>query len=175
MEHHVEDNVNQKREYAKLTLVFVAITLVSILIYAVNDSEYVNGLNDVEKFVSMFMGVFFVTFAMFKIINLPAFVDGFMMYDIVAKKSRTYAKWYPIFQLFLGCAMFVFATNPIVHFLAALLSFVALVGVYLKVKAKEKIHCACLGNVIKMPLSTVSAFEDGIMFVLAAYMFLVMI
>lgn len=175
IEHHMEDAKNQKLEYVKLFLVFVAITLVSIFVSIVNNSSYVEDLNDVELFISMFMGVFFVTFALFKIINLPNFVSGFMMYDIIAKKSRAYAKAYPVIQLFLGCAMFIFATNPIVHFLAALVSFIALVGVYIKIQAKEKIHCACLGNVIKMPLTTVSAFEDGIMFVLAAYMFLAMI
>ncbi len=164
---------NQTKEYMKLFFVFVMIILVSVLIYNLWDAK--NDLSNVDRCISIFMGVFFITFAVFKLINLKSFVDGFMMYDIFAKKSKPYAFLYPFIQLFIGIAMFAIPTVPAIQLLAAVISFVALVGVYKKVKAKEKIHCACLGNVIKMPLSTVSAFEDGIMFVLSAYMFVEMI
>lgn len=176
VEHHVmDDSTNQKLEYLKLFLVMVAIVVVSTFIYGVNDAQGFEGLNAIEKYLAIFMGVFFVTFAMFKIINIDSFIDGFRMYDLIAKRSKVYAGLYPVLQMFLGVSMFIFASNPIPHFLAAVLSFIALIGVYFKVRAKEKIHCACLGNVIKMPLSTISAIEDGLMFVMALYMFTVMV
>lgn len=164
------------REYWKLTLVIGGIWFVSLLIFLLFDGYGpFNDLNHVESFLAQFMGVFFIVFASFKLVNLKSFVHGFSMYDLIAKRSSLYAKAYPFIQLIIGVLMFVVPSQAFVHGVAAIISLVALFGVVQSVRNKQQIHCACLGNVIKMPLATVSGIEDGAMFVIASYMFIAMV
>ncbi len=174
MSHHAHEETPPK-EYGKLALVFLAITLISgVLNLLIDGHGTFHHLAALESYVAQFMGVFFLVFAGFKLVNLRSFVDGFAMYDIIAGRSRAYAYAYPFLQLALGISMFGLPSLWVTHFLAMVISGIALVGVALSLKNKREIQCACLGNVIKMPLATVSGIEDGIMFVLAFIMFVSM-
>lgn len=170
-----DDAKKQKIEYIKLFFVFLAILIVSILLNTFAITKELNTLVGANKFLAILMGVFFLTFAAFKLINLKSFAHGFAMYDIIAKRSKLYSYAYPFIQLIIGIDMFLIPSKAFVQLFAAVVSLIALIGVYFKWKAKEKIHCACLGNVIKMPLSTVTLFEDGTMFVIATYMLFAML
>ncbi|HMS25016.1 MAG TPA: hypothetical protein PKB15_04920 [Acidimicrobiia bacterium] len=174
MSHH-ERVETPPKEYGKLALVFLGIIIISgVLNLAIDGHGTFDGLSQLQSFASQFMGVFFLVFAGFKLVNLRSFVHGFAMYDIVAQRSRLYAYAYPFLQFGLGVAMFVFPSFAVTHFVAVVVSGVALAGVVLSLMNKQKIQCACLGNVIKMPLAIVSGIEDGIMFVLAMLMFFAM-
>jgi hypothetical protein len=121
------------------------------------------------------MGVFFIVFASFKLVNLSEFVMGFSMYNIIAQKSPLYAKVYPFLQLAIGILMFIIPDVAIIQLCAFVLSAIALVGVAQSLRQKREFQCACLGNVIKMPLATVSAIEDGTMAVISLWMFIAMV
>lgn len=167
---------DSEKEYGKLAAVFTGIFILSMVAFLFFDgSGPFEDLNPVQAFAAQFMGIFFIVFAGFKFVNLKSFVHGFQMYDVIAKRSRLYALSYPFIQLFLGILMFAIPSFAGVHFLAALVSGLALVGVVISLSRKQKIQCACLGNVIKMPLATVSGFEDGSMFVISMLMFFAMI
>jgi hypothetical protein len=47
---------------------------------------------------------------------------------------------------------------------------VGTIGVYQEIKKRSGVHRACLGNVIKLPLSTVSLIEDVGMGLMAMFM-----
>lgn len=174
-EDHHEEKTSPK-EYGKLAFVFVGIAVISLLSFLLFDGKGpYRDLSNIEALSAQFMGVFFLVFAAFKLVNLTSFVHGFMMYDLIAARSSAYARVYPFLQLLLGIAMFVFPAAPIVHAGAAVLSGIALIGVINSLRSKREIQCACLGNVIRMPLAHVSAVEDGLMFVLAIYMFVAML
>jgi uncharacterized membrane protein YfhO len=124
-------------------------------------------------FARQFMGLFLVFFAMFKLFDLDGFADGFQMYDLVAKRFRPYAYVYPFLELILGLAslanLFPVGRN------IALLALMTLgsAGVLQALIRGLDVNCACLGNILKVPLSTVAVAEDLGMAAMAAAMLVV--
>ena len=96
-------------------------------------------------------------------LNLKAFAESYVMYDVVAKKIPVWAYMYAFVELFLGIS-FLLNFNPFVTNLVALIVMSAsIVGVLQTVLNKKKIQCACLGAVFNLPMSTVTIIEDGLM------------
>lgn len=107
-----------------------------------------------------FMGFFLVVFSMFKFFDLPGFADGFQMYDLLAKPFRPYAYVYPFIELGLGLA-FLARWNPNVTYAVTIVVMLwGAAGVLLALKKGLDINCACMGTVLKVPLSTVALVED---------------
>lgn len=52
----------------------------------------------------------------------------------------------------------------------AVLPVVGLVSVGIELKKDRKIHCACLGTALNVPLTKVTLYENGIMLLLAVCM-----
>jgi hypothetical protein len=55
-----------------------------------------------------YMGVFLVFFALLKIFDLEGFMNGFAMYDLIAKRNSTWGYLYPFVELALGLAYLAF-------------------------------------------------------------------
>lgn len=169
-EHHHHAEASEK-EYGKLALVFLAIIFITFVLNLVIDGHgSFTKLPAFEALAAQFMGVFFIVFASFKLVNIKEFANGFRTYDLVAKKYPKYARLYPFLQLALGLLMFIRPWDSVLQAVAFIVSVLALMGAANAVVHKEKIQCACLGNVIKMPLTTISIIEDGLMAVLSFYM-----
>ena len=118
------------------------------------------------------MGFFLVVFALLKLFDLPGFADGFQMYDLLAKNFRPYAFVHPFIELALGLAYLAF-WRPTTVYLATIivLGFGAL-GVINALRRGLDINCACMGNTLKVPLSTVALVENLGMVAMALVMFL---
>lgn len=155
--HHAHDMISAEssvKEYAKFALVIAAITVVSCVLFL----QF--GETGLQSYLRWFMGVFFIVFATFKFIGYEMFAVMYAGYDIVAKRFRPYAYAYPFIELGLGL-LYVFNVMPNWRDLLTLIIMaVGSVGVSQEIKKRSSIHCACLGNVIKLPLSTVSLVED---------------
>lgn len=173
-EHHLADHSahlvvpseNSPKEYAKFALVILEIVLVS----AVLSNKF--GSGGWLEYLRYFMGVFFVTFAFFKFVGYNMFVMMFAGYDIVAKRFKPYAYAYPYIELGLG-ALYLFNLLPGARdILTIIIMGAGTIGVFQEIKKRSGIHCACLGNVIKLPLSTVSLIEDVGMGLMAVVMFI---
>lgn len=117
-----------------------------------------------------FMGFFLVMFSMFKFFDLEGFADGFQMYDLLAKPLRGYAYVYPFLELGLGLA-YLSQWQPVIVYIATivLLGFGSL-GVLRALAKGLDLECACMGSVLKVPLSTVALLEDLGMVLMAAVM-----
>jgi len=152
-------------EYYKFGLILFCIFVLS----AVHSS--IVGLT-VQQFLESFMGVFFFVFSIFKLSSLKEFAYGFQSYDIIAKRSLAYSFSYPFIQLVLGFTYLLGLNNFIVDLCVLIISLVSGFGVLLALKSGNKIHCVCLGNVIKLPLSTISFVEDFGMAIMALAMLL---
>lgn len=124
-----------------------------------------------ESWMRYFMGTFFVVFAAFKLIGYRMFVEMFAGYDIIAKNFKPYGYLYPFIELGLGVlylANLIPGTRDVIT-LAVMV--VGSIGVFQEIYHRRSgIHCACLGNIIKLPLSTVSLVEDIGMAAMAAIM-----
>lgn len=123
-----------------------------------------------HHWMHFFMGLFFCQFAMFKLFDVEGFADGFQMYDLVAKKSREYALAYPFIELGLGLAYLSFFLPVLTYLATVIIMAVGAVGVFSAMQRKVDIHCACMGTVLKVPLSTVTLTEDLGMGIMALFM-----
>ncbi|HMG15291.1 MAG TPA: cation transporter [Saprospiraceae bacterium] len=154
--------------YKPILIIFTYITAISILVSS-RDGEF-----SILEAMRVFMSGFFLTFSFFKMLDLRGFVDGYAMYDLVAKRFRFWGYIYAFLELGLGLT---YASNfqpGIINFLTFLIMSVSIVGVLQSVLNKRKIKCACLGAVFNLPMSTITIIEDGLMIAMSAIMLILM-
>jgi hypothetical protein len=167
-EHHTESHhdmvagESSAKEYTKLALILLAIAFTAWSLHSGGWSDYLR----------LFMGVFFLVFASFKLIGFTMFAMMFAGYDIIAKKFRPYAYAYPFIELLLAFLYLVDMVPVLRDLLTLIVMSVGTIGVAQEIKKRSGIHCACLGNIIKLPLSTVSLVEDVGMGLMALVMLL---
>lgn len=150
--------------YKPVLLIFAYITVVTLLIQAYN--ETFNWM----QWMNHFMAGFFLVFSFFKLLNLSGFADSYSTYDIIAKRWRGYGYAYAFIELALGLA-FVTGFNPIVtNAVTLVVMSISLVGVLQSILNKQKIKCACLGDVFNLPMSTITVIEDALMILMSAVM-----
>ena len=152
-------------EYYKFCLIIFSIFTLS----AVHSS--IVGMT-IQQFLMSFIGVFFLVFSVFKLSSLKEFAYGFQSYDIIAKRSLIYSFSYPFIQLLLAFTYLLGSNNFAVDIFVILISLVSGIGVIQALKSGKKIHCVCLGSVIKLPLSINSFVEDFGMAIIASAMLL---
>lgn len=125
-----------------------------------------------REFMHAYMGVFLIIFAILKLFDLKGFQAGFAKYDLLAKNVPTYGLIYPFLELGLGLAYLAFFQPTLTYVLTiALFSFGA-IGVLTALRDGLKISCPCMGNILSVPLSTVTLFEDLAMVLMAALLLL---
>jgi YHS domain-containing protein len=157
----------EKPNFTPLALIFLGVIVLAFVKYKIfGGSGAGHAMYD-------FMGMFFVVFAGFKLLDVKGFAEAYSTYDIVAKKSHAYAMAYPFIELGLGLAYLfrwnVYAVNWVTFALMAVSS----IGVIRAVRSKRKIQCACLGTKIKLPMTKITLVEDILMAVMALGMALV--
>jgi copper chaperone CopZ len=122
---------------------------------------------NINKAMHDFMGLYFLVFSLFKLVNLKGFVDAFTMYDLIAIRHSEYACVYPFIELALGVLYlrnsFTFALNAFTFILMNISSL----GVFQALRQQKTIKCACLGSLFNLPMTYVSLFEDVLMSVMA--------
>jgi len=114
-----------------------------------------------------FMGIFFITFSYFKLINLKEFKRAFSQYDPIAKIIKPYALLYPFLELLLGLAFLTSFNLKLTSIITAIVTGLGAFGIYKTIKNRQIIECACLGMVFKLPLSRVSLIENLAMFAMS--------
>lgn len=156
---------SSRREYLKFF---------GIVLFLLAASTLMSGLSNfnVSELMRWFMGGFFIVFGSFKLIGYESFVLAFRQYDILGKRYRPYAPIYPFIELILGvCYVLNMAGLPRDIFTVIIMGLGA-IGVSSAISKKERIQCACLGNIIRLPLTTVSLVEDLLMVAMAIIMIL---
>lgn len=121
-----------------------------------------------------FEGAFFVIFAILKIINWQGFVSAYRMYDIVAKHSKFYAYLYPLIELALGIAYLTAFQLLMTNIITLILMIIGTIGIIQVLARKQKIICACMGAVFKVPMTTVTLIEDLLMGIMALMMIILL-
>lgn len=171
--HHEERNVfaatpepqrTWLQTYKPILLIFSYITIVSLI------GSYSNGMIDPMTAMRIFMSGFFLTFSLFKMLDLKAFANSYTMYDIVAKQIPAWGYVYAFVELGLGIAYAADFAPLATNVITAVVMSVSLIGVLQSVIRKKKIQCACLGAVFNLPMSTVTIIEDALMIIMSAIM-----
>lgn len=120
------------------------------------------------------MAGFFLTFAGFKLLDLPGFAQGYSTYDLLAQRVFAYGYVYPFIELAFGLTMLVgFHPTWLLITEAAVMIFSG-IGVVIKLAKREKFTCACLGTSFKLPLTNITLIEDFGMAALAIALFLLL-
>lgn len=152
-----------KKEYWKLAGIIFLIVICAAVMSTVVGFDW-------QEWMRWFMGGFFVFFGSFKLIGYESFHLMFPVYDPIARKYKWYGYSYPFIELFLG---FLYCSDlfPLFRDVTTIVLLgIGAYGVRKAIKAQQGINCACLGNIIKLPLSSVTLLEDVLMVAMAAIM-----
>jgi len=116
------------------------------------------------------MAGFFLSFSFFKVLNLRGFADSYATYDIIAKRWKPYAFIYAFMELGLGVAFLTGFYPLFTNSATFIVMSISVIGVLQSVLNKKNIRCACLGDIFKIPMSTVTIIEDGLMISMSLFM-----
>ena len=145
-----------------LLLIILYITTASILLH------YNNWLWD--EFMLDFMGLFFIVFSFFKMLDLNGFAQSFKMYDPLAKRIPVYGWIYPFIETTLGLMFLIRYEINVALIITLIVLVVTTIGVTKTLLAKKSIQCACLGTALKLPMTEATFIENAIMIVMAIMM-----
>ena len=119
-----------------------------------------------------FMGLFFVVFSFFKYLDLRGFQSSFRRYDPLAKAIPFYAWLYPFLELSLGVLFLMRLELQLALWLTVAILGITTIGVVRVLLSKKEIDCACLGSVLKLPMTEATLIENALMIAMAVWMLL---
>lgn len=154
--------------YKPIVLIFSYISVISLI------AGFTEGFFNYMTAMRVFMAGFFLTFSFFKMLDLNGFADSYSMYDVVAKKFKSWGYIYAFLELTLGLAFALNFEPYLANVVTLIVMTVSIIGVLQSVLNKKKIQCACLGAVFNLPMSTVTIIEDGLMIIMSVTMLLMM-
>jgi len=117
-----------------------------------------------------FMGLFYIVFSFFKLLDLKGFTESFKMYDPLAKLIPAYGWVYPFIELALGLLFLMRFQITFALVTTILILSITTFGVSKALLDKKKIRCACLGTALKLPMTEATFIENAIMLVMAIFM-----
>lgn len=121
--------------------------------------------------VMMFMGLSLSVLAILKLMDIPAFVQGFKQYDLLSKRVAAYAYVYPFTELFVGLGFLSLYLPTVVGLVSV---FIGTIGGASVIKAvyidKTDLDCACVGGNNKVPLGVISFTENAMMAVMGLWL-----
>lgn len=145
-----------------LFLIFGYITVAAII-------SAINPWNT-NDFMLNFMGLFYIVFSFFKLLDVKGFAMSFGMYDPLSKVIPTYGFVYPFIELALGI-FFLMRFQILAALLITLFILgITTVGVTKSLLDKKSIKCACLGAVLNLPMTKATFIENSIMILMAILM-----
>ena len=147
-----------------LLLILFYITSASVLLHYMDWSW--------KEFMLDFMGLFYIVFSFFKMLDLKGFPESFKMYDPLAKRLPIYGWIYPFLETVLGI-MFLLRFHLYIALIMTLVVLgITTVGVTKTLLDKKSIRCACLGTALKLPMTEATFIENTIMIAMALLMLL---
>lgn len=157
----VTEEKSEWKQLFPLFLIFGYITIAAVLL---------NRNGNADGFMLDFMGLFYIVFSFFKMLDLKGFPDSFRMYDPLAKKLPIYAVIYPFIETALGL-MFLMRFQVHTALVATVVILgITTIGVTRVLLDKKSIQCACLGTALKLPMTKATFIENSVMILMSAIM-----
>ena len=157
----------KKSKLAKLKPLLIIIFYITTTSVLLNYKEWFLG-----EFMLDFMGLFYIVFSFFKMLDLNGFKMSFGMYDPIAKKVPFYGKIYPFIETALGLLFLMRFEIDIALVATLVILGITTIGVTKTLLDKKSIRCACLGTALKLPMTEATFIENAIMIVMAVLMLL---
>ena len=158
----IDQEQSKLQQLKPLLIILTYISIASILM------NYKNW-NSSEAMLD-FMGLFYIVFSFFKMLDLKGFPESFRMYDPLAKRLPIYGRIYPFIETGLGLMLLMRYEVKIALIITLFVLGVTTIGVTKTLLDKKSIRCACLGTVLKLPMTEATFIENIIMIVMAISM-----
>ena len=123
-----------------------------------------------SEFMLDFMGLFYIVFGFFKMLDLKGFSESFKMYDPLAKRLPIYGWIYPFIETALGIMFLMRYEVNIALIMTLVVLGITTIGVSKTLLDKKSIRCACLGTSLKLPMTEATLIENTLMITMAALM-----
>lgn len=120
-----------------------------------------------EEIMLDFMGLFFIVFSFFKMLDLKGFASSFQMYDPVSKAFPSYGLIYPFIETALGIMFLIRWNIPIAFIITIAILGITTIGVTKALLSKNEIKCACLGTALNLPMTEATFIENAIMIIMS--------
>ena len=114
-----------------------------------------------------FMGLFYIIFSFFKILDVKGFSMSFRMYDPLAKQAPIYGYIYPFIEILLGMMFLIRYEVNIALILTLIVLGITTIGVTQTLLNKRSIKCACLGTTLNLPMTEATFIENALMIIMA--------
>jgi cation transport ATPase len=160
----IEEEKSKLKQLKPLLLIIFYISVASILLHFKNWSW--------SEFMLDFMGLFYIVFSFFKMLDLKGFSESFKMYDPLAKRIPIYGWIYPFIETALGLLFLIRFEVNIALIVTVIVLGITTFGVTKTLLDKKSIRCACLGTALKLPMTEATFIENSIMIVMAMLMLL---
>jgi copper chaperone CopZ len=157
-----EEKIEKKSEFKQLFPLFLIFGYIIIGSFLMNNNQL-----HTESFMLDFMGLFYVVFSFFKLLDLKGFPGSFRMYDPLAKVLPAYGWVYPFMELALGILFLMRIQIPLALIITLIILGITTIGVSKALLDKKSIQCACLGTALKLPMTKATFIENSIMIVMA--------
>ena len=158
----IEKEKSKLQQLKPLLLIIFYIAVASILLHYKNWSW--------SEFMLDFMGLFYIVFSFFKMLDLKGFSESFKMYDPLAKRIPIYGWIYPFIETVLGLLFLMRFELNIALIVTLFVLGITTIGVTKTLLDKKSIKCACLGTALKLPMTEATFIENAIMIIMAILM-----
>jgi cation transport ATPase len=158
----IEEEKSKLQQLKPLLLIIFYIAVASILLHYKNWSW--------SEFMLDFMGLFYIVFSFFKMLDLKGFPESFKMYDPLAKRIPIYGWIYPFIETALGLLFLMRFEVNIALIVTLIVLGITTIGVTKTLLDKKSIKCACLGTALKLPMTEATFIENAIMIIMALLM-----
>jgi len=159
---HVSEEKSKLQQLKPLLLIFAYLFTAAFLL---NFKDW-----STSEAMLDFMGLFYIVFSFFKLLDLKGFPESFRMYDPLAKLVPAYGWVYPFLELALGLLFLMRFQIPLALIVTILILGITTVGVTKSLLDKKSIRCACLGTALKLPMTEATFIENAIMLIMAIAM-----
>lgn len=160
-------SIDSKTKWKQLRPLFLIFFYLFAASFLLNYKDW-----DTKDAMMDFMGLFYVVFSFFKLLDLKGFPESFRMYDPLAKVFPAYGWVYPFIELALGLMFLMRFQITIALILTLLILGLTTIGVTRTLLDKKSIQCACLGTALKLPMTEATFIENAIMLLMALVMLL---
>lgn len=123
-----------------------------------------------------FFAASMVALAIQKLQDVEGFVNGFLGYDLLARRYVPYGYAYPFAELYAGIGMMALigTGSPLIWLVAPVGIFIGTIGAVSVIKAvyidKRELTCACVGGGSNVPLGFISLTENLVMLGMGLWM-----
>ena len=160
----IDEEKTKLQQLKPLLLIIFYITTASLLLHYKDWSW--------NEFMLDFMGLFYIVFSFFKMLDLKGFPESFKMYDPLAKRIPIYGWMYPFIETVLGLMFLMRFEVDIALVVTLIVLGTTTIGVLKTLLDKKQIRCACLGTALKLPMTEATLIENTIMMAMAILMLL---